>query len=988
MADLPTTGGDVSRAVRRPRYASRGQALVIAVLVMFILAGLAGVFIALINFAIVQTATMEERTKLESIVHAGLEQAKAELLNNSDGYDWRPDNGPDANNPGWHFSDGGFYRIKVRYGPSMIFGEDAANPGYNGALQFDANYHFLDNPMDRYLQISVDAQFALDNPPDTTLRQNDEQTYTTYRNGFLNPRRFIERHLTAYMPVGLTDYCRWETNMSGAQEPVVVAPTVALGDIPTVKVNPDTASEADLKTLTNQTTISSATAYFIFEGPFRAETDTDLGQAAFYETNPSETTTDTYAQNYYVRRRDLVEIVGKLQAYDEAAETRKVMVNIKNRALTSAANLGEANLDMLNVVNSATALQYVQTLANDPIMRHRRAPDMSAVHPVTGIARYLQLTAYSGEWLNGSALNTGMLGQGEGLYIPNDDQDPYQGTGDLDSLRAQWLNSSAENWESGIYKPDRYAIEVTLNDWGIGTAQVDALPYIALRDRTGKKRFTDPKTGQPTDHVNVDYPRNGVIYAPGNLIVKGTLPASLAYTGQKNADGTHTYLPTFDNAYYAHAKQLPGGWHIDSAANKPRVDYYVAPTNRRYDLTIVSGGTIYIEGNLTGPATRTEKNPPASRIMRGSVYDSKLALLALDNVCLNPTASVSVASNLLTGGTAPNTYFWAFNQNPISVSFATAREIRPRTSLLLRHAGQWTNANDTAYIRMAVNGQDYTWNTTPPLGFDRRDLLFCTRPQLPTLFPTLTQNDIDTKYFPDESNRAANNGYGSWGGGLYGNNVDPFNAQVWSLTDPTHMATALNDYGGLNTLDLRWQPGPQSTTPYLCMADIDNGGPMVTGIDLQIDALIYAQRGSWFIIPGAYYNNDPNSTLLAPFPQYQEPLDVTITINGAITEDRPAPIEAEEAWTQHWRGANLYWYTGAAGTPAQLDPGADATSWDPVTWRWKNRRVGIIYQYDATLARPVCFDVYPNDDLVYYRPRLPKLPACPDVFSLGEMRNG
>jgi hypothetical protein len=1010
MAHLPTNWGADPRAarpVRRPRYASRGQALIIAVLVMFILAGLAGVFIALINFAIVQTATAEERTKLEAIVKAGLEQAKSELLHNSDGYDWRPPLGPDVNNPGWHFNNGGFYRIKVRYGPAMIFGADAANPGYANPtgindLKADAGYHFLDNPMDRYLQISVDAQFALDNPPDQNLRQADESTYNTYRNGFLNPRRFIERHLTAYMPIGITDYCRWITNVAGDTEPVVLAPPVTLEPFTTVKVNPDTAPDVDLQNALNQTLVSSATALTIFEGPIRAEGDLDIGQAAVYVTNSAEGAADSYASNFHVRRRDLVEIAGKLQAYDKAAMMRKLLVNMQNRALDATpANTSEANVDVLNLKGSATVLRYLQTFQNNPLIRRLRAPNLAASHPVTGLSRYAALTAYSGEWLQGSALNTGMLGQGEGLYIANDDMDPYQGQGDLDSLRGQWLDCSAENWEHGLYDPGRYAIEVTLNDWGVGTAQVNHLPYITLRDRTGKKRFTDAR-GVPTNTVDVAYPRNGVIYAPGNLIVKGSLPASLAYTGQKNADGTHTYLPAYDDNYYARGRQLPGGWHVDDAAKRPRIDYYVSPTNRRYDLSIVSGGTIYIEGNLLGPATRTENAvAPNTPIVRGSEYDSKLALLAMDNVCLNPTATVKVSTNLLTGGIAPNAYFWAFNQNPITVTFSTARTVRPRTSLLLRHAGQWTNANDVAYLRMRVNGgAEYRWNNLPaaqlPTGMDNTDLIFATRDRLADLFPTAPPAILTTTLFPDESGRTANNGFGSWGGGLFGNNVDPFNAQVWNLTDPVHVTTPLNDYGGLNVLELAWQQG----TPYLCMADLDNGGPTVTGIDLQVDALIYAQRGSWFIIPGTYYNNDPASTLPAPFPQYHEPLDVTITVNGAIAENRPAPVAAEEAWTQHWRGANVHYYTDptatatvdASANPAktfmQWDPGRESTSWDPNTWRWTKRRMGIVYQYDATLMRPVCFDVFPNDSSVYYRPRLPKLPACPDVFSLGEMRNG
>jgi len=968
---------------RRPRFASRGQALIVAVLVMFILAGLAGVFIALINYTMVQAASAEERAKLEEIVQAGLEAAKTELLYSTDGPDWRPDRGPDPANPGWIDYNGGFYHLQVTYGPSTEI--TAANP-------------FLANPLDRYIRIDVDAKFVLDNPPDPTLKDNDSTKFQVYSKGFLSPRRFLERRLTAYMPIGLTDYARWFTNSSGAQDPVVLGTNLNTGPIATVNQNPDYLSNTALNNSTFATT-ASATIMDVIEGPVRSEAPVQLGATRIDLTNLPDGASDPYATQFCVKRRDLVEVVEKLTAYDNAVAAHALMVNAQDRSITAQMSPTEAAkaFDAVNVANSATVMRYLQTTQNNPIMRRMRSPRIDARHPVTGISRYKALTAYSGEWLATSATNTtmyntGQYGQGEGVYINNGEQIQYGH--DLAQLRENWLDGSAENWDAGIYRPDQYAVELTLHDYTYASAQIVQLPYIELRDRTGSKRFYNPATKLYQNRITMPYPRNGVIYAEGNLIVKGSVPASIALTGP---DANGYYQPATDPHLNGGNTQLPGGWWWDygndRAVEKKRrdhQDYYLSPTNRRYDLTVVSGGTVYIEGNLLGPATRHEtyKNSTSvSPITRGSAYDSKLGLLAMDNVCLNPTAYMALDTTLLYNNDGHEQYYWAFNQNPITFTFSTAGPIRPRTSILLRHAGQWSNANDSAVIRMRVNDLDYPWYTGPlgGYGYDPHDLFFCLLTNLPLLFPGLSTEQ--------------------WGGGLYGNNIDPFNTQTWPLIDtqppidPPHFTGILNSanqqtplegYGATNTIEIRWQPGPRSTTPYLLIADPFQAGPLVNGIDLQVDALIYAQRGSWFIIPGKYYNDGSkiSATPLRPIPWKNEPLDVHITINGAIVENRPAPPEAVDAWTQHWRGANIDYYdANGDGVPDQMDPGSDAGSWDTATWRWTKRRIGIVYQYDATLARPVCYDLYPNDDHLYYRSRLPKLPASPDIISLSEMKN-
>ena len=96
---------------------------------------------------------------------------------------------------------------------------------------------------------------------------------------------------------------------------------------------------------------------------------------------------------------------------------------------------------------------------------------------------------------------------------------------------------------------------------------------------------------------------------------------------------------------------------------------------------------------------------------------------------------------------------------------------------------------------------------------------------------------------------------------------------------------------------------------------------------------------------------------------------------------RPGNRDADEV-PDTWDPGNPVWNDTA---------GQWENTWNPNTCRWENRRMGIVYHYDPTLALPVCYDV--EFDAItgryryHYRPRLPKLPVSPNVFSFSIMRN-
>jgi hypothetical protein len=155
----------------------------------------------------------------------------------------------------------------------------------------------------------------------------------------------------------------------------------------------------------------------------------------------------------------------------------------------------------------------------------------------------------------------------------------------------------------------------------------------------------------------------------------------------------------------------------------------------------------------------------------------------------------------------------------------------------------------------------------------------------------------------------------------------------------------------------------------------------IVPLDIRIEALMYAQEGSFFIIPGPWFNPDSGDTFTefnmvghrqgsdatfnanainSAFPFYGEPLDIRITMFGAITENLPAAIGDQGAWLTKWG-----WVPAAQGST-----GITTSTINGVTISPQGPRVntfhgagnttaygdgvgnGIQYIYDPRLAAP------------------------------------
>jgi len=1071
---MPENAPSLIGTPRRPRYASRGQALIMVVLIMLLLAGLGGMFAAMINQSLVQTARAADRQALDAITQAGFNQVKQQLLYSPDGADWRPDLGPDQANRGWvHYGDG-FYKITVGYGPSHPINQTTP---------------FLSNPLDRYLKIDIEASFGVPNQPQ--FADISDPAFQDYQLGYANPKRFLSRKMTAFMPIALTDYLLWITNLHGGGDPAVVGTDLTLDDnysnsdgsnnngsacIRTVALPMGDPTAYDDSTAVNSTSSGINYAGFastatvnclpLYDGPIRSEVDLQVGQGRFDLTNVNadgNADAAAYSAKYYIQRNDLVEVAGKLTDYEGCSSScRKLM--FEGHAIQMP--VIPLDHDPVNALASGSTGQlivpYLQTQQTNPQVQPLHAPRLDTPRSPLALNRYRALTRDSGEWSDASAYNTGYIGWGEGAYLNNPDQMQIDSSGLRDPIeyqRAQWMNGSGTSWTSnGCYTPegagDLYnaqtasALVLLLKDWSDVNGGATAVtsytntPYIEIHEyynaaasnlvshlfaqngialnaaSSGTTSFDNCTYayGTGTDSVGTyyfaqhPYPRNGVIFAEGNLVVKGKLPASLAFTtpGAPATDWINT--------------QHWGGWNPTDGST----GYYVNAFNRRYDLTIVSAATIYIEGSVMTPASVNANyltGGALTPITAGSEYDSKLALLAMDNVCLNPTRLFAdIRSELLPSPNPDNTNgeasYQAGSAANIIFNFSTAGSFNPRTRLILRHAADANSVSGTAiatsmqlYVNNAAATTQYNWasalNIVNPALYTQQHL----NPLVPTSLFFYNLNSL-----PAYSGTNCSLTAEIYGGPVYAsadttnyNASSSFNTQSWPLNN--NPFSSLYTFNQLNTFIFKvFDPTSQMNNAngsctgitfgadYLLSAGCNsansgfNSGCLVTCVDVRVDALIYAERGSWFVIPGQFWNtnSDSSATVLWPAPKYREPYDVRILVNGAIAENRPAPPDMEKQWLRHWRGADIWYYTtGAYGaaTPDLWDPAH--AGWNAASWHYTNdnRRMGITYQYDATLARPVCYDVDPNNPGIrYYRPRLPRLPVGENTDIMWKMQ--
>jgi hypothetical protein len=673
-------------------------------------------------------------------------------------------------------------------------------------------------------------------------------------------------------------------------------------------------------------------------------------------------------------------------------------------------------------------------LANRPRdIGYKTPPSILERDPQTGATRYVSMSRNSGVQVGTG--NAGRFGHGRNPYIDNGSsrQTPVgsgsrAAAGAANALFNEWLSPGGDplttGWRGFLYAPPGATMELLSDGFTI------------QRDGTGDEARWRRADGSLTD-------TNFIRYRLG----RGT-------GGDLRIVNTFTFAdPTRIDAALASA---------DFDAGQPfgGVVYFegnvrirgVIPTD--IQMTVVSNATIYIEGSITKGVTGnhyTSTYPvgPTSvgtRLQRLS--RSMLMLMAKDNVAVNTTQffgvsrfqaiqpkedvpSVGSLNPIVMRAGDPNGLRMVadFVLDPENPNLTLAQRLNPsawrpypqdyvigatalNTSMLVTHTMDNGAAASTFFsldINTGAGASSYFFpatNLTLPVPFTNLASEYLPGTTIPLYG---LGSETYERYTQFES--------------LALPLVDPGNVTVNPTTDSFTATGAFGSYTLRNTglNDLRFRPasiGGLGTNDYLL------GRFAITPHDVRIEASVYAEEGSFFVIPGAWFNPNPNDTYsrwleadnnlptpnlsdpdhvaylhqrrldrFGAYPEtpfYGEPLDVRIQVIGSVSQNMTVPMSVKAEWLRKWGWIPEFHGSSGTSIPAAHMRGITPTNADDVF-------PNLTITYDPVLAtgRQNGF-VTPNneasspilrtDDYGRPLPPLPRLPVSPTLAYFGEVR--
>lgn len=886
--------------VRGERHASRsGQTLVIAIMVMFILAVVATVFIALVARNLFRSERYSRTDTVAQITEAGVKYADEMLTTSEDGADWRPvpDNAtvtdpgnpalgiepvPDTSDtlmsgtPNWEFmrEEHPDYKWVRAYWPSELPSGAASGTGYAGPTggfttvqtgegRFLLRVSYNPNPNDalsKYIKIESIGRWGqvLTKPYDPT----------TWRSG---GNYHLRREITAFKPIGLTEYLRFVTNKDNRSM------DMHLG-VPGFRVRFGRPGYRQ-KFGGPAEPFNGARG-----GPIRVNGNLvwhgDYENVNDASASPS---IDIYLRGIHGRGDgtlpveemplDKVEASGDIKVDTDPAGNGAVKVAV-HRLIGGSISSSDVKPSDDSAFTTLSGFYRDGRDTTDTMKRARgvkrlEPPLVDQADPTATTTRYRLLTLNSGDRIRGASgrwINLGQLGWGRGVYINNsrDRQDESETLVGGYTLRSDWIkpnNPTSTYWKGPYYIPPAATIVLHPNDTD-GDGQPD---FTITRTDTlanGQKPVWCDAWGNPHPEwgqtITMPYPDavngrdvsmgsgvgaqtkhldgNGVVYAEGNIRIRGMLPKGIQLTIVSN-----------ENIY------------IDGSVLKYRDSYAVG-----------------INDNDPWRATGTNGEDTNS---------CGLALLARKNVVVNTTQFFSPLNSISAddvGSDAEN------GQPPFHLVVGNSPESQLRCTFEFApwesEGAQYAPSNWMLFLRQSGQyGPSYinAW-MNPGSDMPSWGILY-----LNDIFPGLPQHVWGV----------GDHNFGAPGWGI----GSAFTCDVFDL-DPTHNANLFTAPGEPNLLQIGLDQTTYTRNNYLM------GGLAIQPYDIRIEALLYAQEGSFFVIPGNWFNPDPADRPGGPrkpgtdprFPYFGQPLDIRIIVDGTVSENIPAAVGDVEEWMAKW----------------------------------------------------------------------------------------
>lgn len=933
----------------------RGQTLILALAVLFLLVLLGSIFVTIVARNLSRSSHFRRMSRSESLAWAGIRFAAEQFRTSQSGADWRPVptedlwRTPTPANPGfaaargrdpdypWLSDDGLYFRpytryrsqggrflLRVTYAPK--FRADRYDP--NNPQRYNFPHYFDTNSA--YIHVE-----SIGRPGD--VDPTDPTTLTGKQGEILGEFRKAE----AWVPVGLVDQLLWITNRNEER----TAATLGVGNVRDVNGVPvpyeddpddtrdNTGTEffGGIRSDTDLRWLGNATVHLF---PARGDQVSVSGEITHLSPGgqPQQVLVilhdDTNDPDFIDNQDDFYPDAGPLpfrgRQFVEAPSTDPAFQPLLDPATGSGSYLDKGHLGNVNVAGARS-------------IGGRQSPNLE-VEPEdaasTRVSRYLALTRDSGitapvtyaDTATGQSetrvVNLGAYGFGEGIYVDNarDIQFPDE----RPAVIHNWLqNGQSERfrigWVGPVYVPSAFGtgpassiqdhplsviagepthpiLEIRFALDGIHMTRYDPdIRNANFGSAVGRTRifynFQKPQNGgwvatAVGPSVVYPYPRNGVIYCEGSCRVSGTV-----------------------------GEMVNGQF-------KPR------------QVSVVSGGTIYIEGNLLRGRDPQDVTNQGAKAPSASF----IGLLAQDYVTLNPTAfarvnpgpDVSVEADLVVPGQDPSSWHWSVPPNgDLDVESTNADAVddsNNQTPAYLLHVQHSAQSGDAAVGGGQIPGlstlQSAIQLLAGPAGGASAAVPF-TDPTgtVPSYAP---QNLFNFQVFPQ--------------GAVTGYNYSPYlsspggtvNYERKSFILPTMgQQQAISGLpGATNVLKFWVRPESRQNYWFSHAALIPADKPL----KIEIHAVMYAQNGSWFVIPPPYFNDDQLDTRAAYvqrgafrgpgtypvnagyFPYYHEPLNVDVEIHGALTENMPADPSDQAAWT-----SRMWMRVPEVGTQARTD---------------------------------------------------------------------
>lgn len=640
-------------------------------------------------------------------------------------------------------------------------------------------------------------------------------------------------------------------------------------------------------------------------------------------------------------------------------------------------------------------------------------PSILAIDPQSNTNRISQEARNSGRIVNGR--NTGRYGLGGSVYVDSsekgnlDSEDERRQLNAARSLPDDWLNPNNQNsigWQGPYYIPVASYLHLLPDGFEI------------IRDSRSRNRFWRNPNGSSTNNSLCRYRVRVVEYPLGSGIMQPFIINSI----EDQALATAALGTLTDDDFRNSGQPFSGVLFFEGDVRTRGV----IPTDMQ--LSVVSLGTIYIEGSIVkGNINTCNPNFRSGTAIGAEITGpsaSMLMLMSRDYICLNttqffgpePGTSPAVKANDVVADTP----------SPIELDIADSPELRliaqfvrdPATNLPF--ATTYSNAGGTVVPQIFLtssaddNGPSFLQADIRPISYGNPTPDFRAFPFLTnwTFGATTVATNAAGPYYPPAA----------------------FIPMI-GLGDPTINAyprfeTIAQDLviSGTTTVVNRQIQSVPGTGYYMGVDDptlfrlrlaAAGANPpknwliarsAIAPHDIRIEASMYAEEGSFFVIPGHWFNTNPDdnrpdylggtgaysgiaaadrdlqryrtfgNTPSVPF--YAEPLDVRISMFGSLSENMPAPMSQQVEWLKKWG-----WIPRELGESTVNIPDQHVPTGYNIAAAGTTAVPNLILTYDPNLATATFDGLTPirRDQNGWILPPMPRLPVSPTLAYIGDV---